>query len=184
MTMPSSSKADGRSSTGHPETLIHAVLELSTTAIPNSYSLHQAEVVPDSAEMTRTHKVNVDSNGKSTGSSLAPEPSDSKLITHSTSAITDMDAGSGYSSGLGLTRQPQLLNKIAVEYPASAGSQVGRLVLRVLVSEVGFVDGVSVVKADPPEVFDSAALEAFAHTRIFTGPNSRHACKKPVLCRN
>lgn len=83
--------------------------------------------------------------------------------------VLGVPAVPGYMSGVGLSQQPRLLSEIAIEYPATAGDQEGKLVLRILVSETGVVDGLSVVRGDPPGVFDDAALKAFGGAKFAPG---------------
>ena len=71
-------------------------------------------------------------------------------------------AGPRYLFGALLDRQPQLLNEIAIVYPAAAGVQEGRVTLRLLISETGAIDEVAVMHAEPKGFFEEAALSAFA----------------------
>ena len=56
---------------------------------------------------------------------------------------------------------PTLLSEIEPEYPEAAGSLRGAVILRLLISDQGVVDDVSVVRAAPEGVFDAAAVAAF-----------------------
>lgn len=56
---------------------------------------------------------------------------------------------------------PTLLSEIEPEYPEAAGSLRGAVILRLLISDQGVVDNVSVVRAAPEGVFDAAAVAAF-----------------------
>ena len=75
----------------------------------------------------------------------------------------------GYAYGVGLNRQPMLLNDITVEYPVEAGAQEGKLLLRILISETGAMDGLAIIKADPPGVFEDAAVSAFTKAEFSPG---------------
>ena len=75
----------------------------------------------------------------------------------------------GYAYGVGLDRQPRLLNEINVEYPTAAGAREGKLVLRFQISESGALDGLAVVKSDPEGVFEEAALRAFSTAEFAPG---------------
>lgn len=56
---------------------------------------------------------------------------------------------------------PTPLSEIEPEYPEAAGSLRGAVILRLLISDQGVVDDVSVVRAAPEGVFDAAAVAAF-----------------------
>jgi len=73
------------------------------------------------------------------------------------------------SFGLGLSRPPQLLNEISVEYPAAAGTKDGKLVLRIAVGETGAIESMQILKADPPGLFEEAALKAFSRAEFAPG---------------
>lgn len=64
---------------------------------------------------------------------------------------------------------PQALDSIEPVYPPEAGSQEGVVVLRVLINEVGTVDGVQVVRSSPPGWFERSAVTAFAAARFSPG---------------
>ncbi len=99
--------------------------------------------------------------------------SSASLITEFSKLNEPKEAGipsvPGYLSGTGLSQRPRLLSEVAIEYPAAAGDQEGKLVLRILVSETGVIDGLAVVRSDPPGVFDEAALKAFGTAKFSPG---------------
>ena len=74
-----------------------------------------------------------------------------------------------YALGIRLDPGPRPLDDIDPEYPDPVNLRTGSVVLRLLISETGHVDDVSVVRADPPGVFDQAAVEAFSKARFSPG---------------
>jgi protein TonB len=65
-------------------------------------------------------------------------------------------------------RHPRAIGNITPKYPelARQRNQEGTLKLRVKIDDLGRVREVEVVEAQPPEVFDEAALEAFRAARF------------------
>jgi protein TonB len=74
-----------------------------------------------------------------------------------------------YALAARLDPGPQPLDDIQPEYPEGAELRSGIVVLRLLVSETGRVDNVAVVRAQPPGVFDKAAITAFEAARFAPG---------------
>lgn len=74
---------------------------------------------------------------------------------------------------------PRPVDEVPLQYPESAGDESGTVTLLLLIDELGMVVEASVVEADPPGVFDLAALEAFRGT-LFV-PGQRHG--RPVRSR-
>ncbi len=74
-----------------------------------------------------------------------------------------------YHGAEGLDPPPRPLQDIDPVYPEAAGLQEGIVVLRLLISSVGEVDDVSVVRAAPPGLFDESALQAFRKARFSPG---------------
>ena len=68
-----------------------------------------------------------------------------------------------------LDRNPVPLQPVEPESPAEAGSAEGTVVLRVLIDERGEVDDVTVVRAQPQDVFEKSAIAAFSRTRFSPG---------------
>ena len=68
-------------------------------------------------------------------------------------------------------RPPQVLRKIPPVYPHDALKKriEGMLVLRFLVNEVGKVEDISVVRADPKGIFEQRAVEAISKWRFKPG---------------
>ncbi len=69
---------------------------------------------------------------------------------------------------------PRPIGDVALRYPEVAADQEvsGRVVLLILIDELGMVVEASVISADPPGVFEEAALESFRNV-MFT-PAQRH----------
>ena len=68
-----------------------------------------------------------------------------------------------------LDRRPAPLHAIEPESPAEAGAREGTVVLRILVNEEGGVDDVAAVEAQPPDLFEKAAIAAFRAARFSPG---------------
>jgi len=68
-----------------------------------------------------------------------------------------------------LDRSPVPLQPVEPESPAEAGAAEGAVVLRVRIDERGGVDEVAVVRAQPQNLFDNAAMAAFDRTRFSPG---------------
>ena len=73
---------------------------------------------------------------------------------------------------------PRLLHSVPPDYPFAARSRniQGSVTVRFLVDESGRVDEPTVLKADPPGVFESSVLKAVRRWRF--SPGQRHG--KPV----
>lgn len=69
----------------------------------------------------------------------------------------------------GLDPPPRTLEYVDPEYPASAGTVEGTVMLRLLISSTGTVDEVAVVKATPPGYFEASALKAAALAKYSPG---------------
>jgi periplasmic protein TonB len=72
-----------------------------------------------------------------------------------------------------LDRSPVPLQPVEPESPAEAGATEGAVVLRVRIDERGGIDDVAVVRAQPQNLFDKAAVAAFDRARF--SPGIRHA---------
>jgi protein TonB len=79
---------------------------------------------------------------------------------------TPPTAAPQYLGPAGLDSPPRPLTDIEPAYPADADRREGTVVLRLLISEEGGVDGVSVVRSFPKGLFDAAAMEAFAAAKF------------------
>ena len=69
---------------------------------------------------------------------------------------------------------PRPLGDVALRYPEGAADQdlSGRVVLMILIDELGMVVEATVISADPPGVFEEAALESFRD--VMFAPAQRH----------
>jgi len=74
-----------------------------------------------------------------------------------------------YLPGVSLDRSPTPLDEVVLEYPEEGNLREGTVVLRILISETGQIDDVSVVRSFPKVVFDKAAITAFAAVRFAPG---------------
>lgn len=110
-----------------------------------------------------------DSGTKKTEVRKSPEYMATELNRPTQSQIVGLPIVPGYSYGIGLNSQPRLLNEITIEYPVAAGEQEGKLLLRILVSETGAMENLAIIKADPPGVFEDAAVSAFAKAEFSPG---------------
>ena len=82
------------------------------------------------------------------------------------SASDALAAAPDYAFGAQLDPGPRPLDEIDPEYPDTVRLRSGTVVLRLLISDTGHVDQAAVVRADPPGVFEQAAIEAFARARF------------------
>jgi protein TonB len=78
-------------------------------------------------------------------------------------------AAPDYALGPRLDPGPRPLDEIEPDYPDGLHLRSGTVVLRLLISDTGHVDDVSVVRAEPAGVFEQAAIEAFAKARFAPG---------------
>ena len=75
----------------------------------------------------------------------------------------------GYRAAASLDRGPIPLHDIVPVYPPEAGMTQGTVVLEILISDAGVVDGVRVVSSRPPGLFERSAVEAFSAARFSPG---------------
>lgn len=68
-----------------------------------------------------------------------------------------------------LTVGPRPLDDIEPAYPDGADLRTGKVVLRLLIGDTGHVDDVAVVRANPPGLFETSAIEAFSKARFSPG---------------
>ncbi len=92
-----------------------------------------------------------------------------RAATKSEASTADLQSVPRYLSGIELQRQPNLLNDISIVYPIAAGTQEGKVTLRILISETGAIDGMAVMRAEPKGFFEDAALSAFARAEFSPG---------------
>ena len=95
---------------------------------------------------------------------LSPAPS-----PPATTAPPAPPPATAYLSGGKLDPGPRPLHDIEPAYPAEANLREGSVVLRLLVSEVGEVDEVAVVRAFPRGLFEASALAAFGQAKFSPG---------------
>jgi TonB family protein len=74
--------------------------------------------------------------------------------------------GTGEVQASGLDRGPQPLDEIEPVFPAAAGPRGGTVTLRLVITEKGSVESITVVRASTPGLFDEAALTAFGKARF------------------
>lgn len=68
-----------------------------------------------------------------------------------------------------LDQGPTPLHDIEPVYPIEAELQDGRVILRLLIDEMGSVDQAEVVRATPSGLFENAAIEAFGSAKFSPG---------------
>lgn len=68
-----------------------------------------------------------------------------------------------------LDERPLIRMPVHPAFPADAPAASGRVVLRLLINEAGVVDQALTEQADPPGIFDDAAVDAFASARFTPG---------------
>ena len=107
------------------------------------------------------------SDTKKTSEALGPEASETNNASESSEP--GLPPAPGYLYGLGLHRQPRLLNEVTVDYPTGAGAREGKVMLRILVSETGAIDNMVVVRASPAGFFEEVTLNAFARAEFAPG---------------
>jgi TonB family protein len=68
-----------------------------------------------------------------------------------------------------LDERPLIRTQVQPAFPPDAPVASGRVVLRLLINEAGAVDEAVAVQSDPPDIFDEAAVDAFASARFTPG---------------
>ena len=96
----------------------------------------------------------------------APEASAAEARTPPT---VGLPAAPDYALSARLDPGPTPLEWVEPDYPATALRRPGAVTLRLLIGETGELDDVSIVRATPPGVFDSAALTALRKSRWAPG---------------
>ena len=102
---------------------------------------------------------------------IEPRPSARSTSRAEPAASSDsgLAAALDYALGVKLDPGPRPLDEIEPDYPDVVNLRSGTVVLRLLISDTGRVDDVSVVRAEPVGVFEQAAIEAFAKARFAPG---------------
>lgn len=90
---------------------------------------------------------------KARGSELAPADAKGPLPAPTYLHATEVD------------RRPAPVTRIEPKYPPEAGNAEGKVVVRLLLDEEGRIDRIEIVSAEPPGLFERAALEAFGSAR-------------------
>jgi TonB family protein len=172
--MPSSGISTGIGETGLQPQSIYAVLTptVFTVELQAAPSLAVVVAVLTNGDMPvlaeSTAQESVVSVKKNEVRDVAPLPPPEATKTTEIAA-PGLPPAPGYKFGVGLHRQPRLLNDIQPEYPSAAGVRDGIVFLRILVSETGAIDNLAVVRAEPTGFFENAALEAFARAEFSPG---------------
>ena len=89
-------------------------------------------------------------------------------------------AASDYAIGAQLDPGPRPLGDIEPDYPDTVRLRSGTVTLRLLISDSGHVDEVGVVRAEPPGVFEQAAIDAFSSARFSPGMAGGHPVKSQI----
>lgn len=79
-----------------------------------------------------------------------------------------------------LDERPLIRTPVHPTFPADAPAASGRVVLQLLINEAGAVDKALAEQADPPGVFDAAAVEAFASARFTPGRKDGNAVRSSL----
>jgi TonB family protein len=79
-----------------------------------------------------------------------------------------------------LDERPLIRTQVQPAFPPDAPAASGRVVLQLLINEEGAVDKALAVQADPPGVFDAAAVEAFASARFTPGRKNGNAVRSSL----
>lgn len=80
-----------------------------------------------------------------------------------------------------LQRPPAAQQPVEPESPAESGWREGSVVLRLFINELGTVDEVMVVRAEPSGVFEKSAIAAFGSARFSPGMLAGAAVKSQLL---
>lgn len=79
-----------------------------------------------------------------------------------------------------LDERPLIRTPVHPTFPADAPAASGRVVLQLLINEAGAVDKALAVQADPPGVFDAAAVDAFVSARFTPGRKDGNAVRSSL----
>jgi len=79
-----------------------------------------------------------------------------------------------------LDERPLIRTPVHPVFPHDAPVASGRVVLKLLINEAGAVDRTVAVQADPPGVFEQAAVDAFAAARFTPGRKDGLAVKSAL----
>ncbi len=98
-----------------------------------------------------------------------PTPAVASTAAAPTTGSNSTALSSAYRTSAGLDPPPRPLDDINPDFPGSAGTRGGSVVLRLLISETGAIDKIEVVRASPPGLFEESALAAFGSARFAPG---------------
>lgn len=185
---PSPGVSSGEGQSHVPQRTLYAVMKTPFTATEIDVPATVPEVVTVEAssnlavppqENARVKDVDVKKEAESSVSDPAaseskktrevPGPAASETNKASESSEPGLPTAPGYLYGLGLHRQPRLLNEVTVDYPTGAGAREGKVMLRILVSATGTIDNMTVVRASPAGFFEEVTLNAFSRAEFAPG---------------
>ena len=101
-------------------------------------------------------------------------------LRHAAGPSSGITAPPRYFPAEELDERPLIRTPVHPAFPADAPVAGGRVVLRLLINEAGAVDQATAIEADPPGVFDAAAVEAFAPARFTPGRKDGNAVKSAL----
>lgn len=185
--------------------LLHLVLLLGVAVNPTGGAPNAAATIyarlepaasserqPQEAALTPAERTRAPAN-----EDARPKPAATKAVPKhgSKPAATEPPASPSGDTELRLTRDPtyypakqldvypQPLTPIKLNYPDTAAAQRvdGRLLLLLLIDELGVVNDVSVVEAQPEGHFEEATLSVFRATRFFPAQKQGRPVKSRVL---
>lgn len=99
---------------------------------------------------------------------------------HAEASSSGIAAPPRYLPAEELDERPLIRTPVQPAFPPDAPAASGRVVLRLLINEAGTVDETVAVRADPPGVFDAAAVDAFASARFTPGRMDGNAVKSAL----
>lgn len=77
--------------------------------------------------------------------------------------------------------RPQIRDRVMPAYPETAVNLTGRVIVNVFINASGTVDEVTVVRAEPPGIFDDSVISAFSAARFTPGMKGHKAVKSLVV---
>jgi len=100
-----------------------------------------------------------------------------QTLRHAAAASSGIAAPARYLPAEELDERPLIRTPVHPVFPSAAPVESGRVVLKLLINEAGAVDRTVAVQADPPGVFEQAAMDAFAAARFTPGRKDGLAVK-------
>lgn len=101
-------------------------------------------------------------------------------LRHTSAASSGIAAPARYLPAEELDERPLIRTPVHPVFPPYAAVASGRVVLQLLINEAGAVDRAVAVQADPPGVFEQAAMDAFAAARFTPGRKDGLAVKSAL----